>query len=81
MEPYLDKVLHVHHYMDDILIWGNSSTSSSSLKDQLIPSLSSLGFKVAPHNIQLTLPITFLGTEITYHSMPAKTKSYLSSKI
>jgi hypothetical protein len=51
-KPYLDKRLNIHHYMDDTLLWEDSSTSPSHLKDQLIPSLSALGFKLAhcPHS-------------------------------
>lgn len=43
---------------------GNSSASPSQHKDQRIPSLSALGFKIAPHKIQLIFSIAFLGTEI-----------------
>ena len=69
LKPYLDKGLNIYHYMDDILVWGDSSTFPSQLKDQLIPSLSALGFKIAPHKIQLILPIAFLGTEISLTSI------------
>lgn len=69
LKPYLDKGLNVYHYMDDILVWGDASTSPSQLKDQLIPSLTALGFKIAPHKIQLIPPITFLGTEISLTSI------------
>lgn len=48
--------------MDDILVWGDFSTPSH-LKDQLIPSLSSLQFKIAPHKMYLILPIAFLRTQ------------------
>jgi hypothetical protein len=51
LKPYLDKGLSIYHYMDDILVWGDSFTSPSELKDQLISSLSALGFKIAPHKI------------------------------
>jgi hypothetical protein len=29
LKPYLAKGLNIYHYMDDILVWGDSSTSSS----------------------------------------------------
>ena len=82
LKPYLDKGLNIYHYMDDILVWGDSSTSPSQLKDQIIPSLSVLGFKIAPYKIQLILPIAFLGTEIfPYLSTSPQTHPFLPSKI
>jgi hypothetical protein len=69
LKHYLDKGLNIYHYMDDILIWGDSSTSPSQLKDQLIPPLSVLGFKIIPHKNQLILPIAFLGTKISLTSI------------
>jgi hypothetical protein len=54
--------------MDDILVWGDFSTTPSQLKDQLVPYLSALGFKISPHKIQL-LHIAFLGTEILLTSI------------
>jgi hypothetical protein len=48
LKPYLDKGLSIYHYMV-ILVCGDSSTSPSEIKDQLIPSLSALRFKIAPH--------------------------------
>ena len=55
--------------MDDIVIWGDSSTFPSKLKDQIIPSLTALGFQIALYKIQLILPIEFLGTEISFNSI------------
>jgi hypothetical protein len=69
LKPHFERRLNIHHYMDDILVWGDSSISAFQLKDQLIPSLSALGFKITPHKIQLVLPITFLGTEISLISI------------
>ena len=69
LKPYLVKGLNIYHYMDDILVWGDSSTFPSQLKDQLTPSLSVLGFKIAPHKTQLTLPIAVLGTETSLTSI------------
>jgi hypothetical protein len=69
MKPYLDKWLNIYHSMDDILVWRESSTSPSQLKDQPIPSLSSLRFKIALHKIQHILPIAFLRTETSLNSV------------
>ena len=69
LKPYLDRGFNIYHYMYDILVWGDSSTSPSQLKDQLTPSLSVLGFKIAPHKTQLTLPIAVLGTETSLTSI------------
>lgn len=75
LRPYLDKGLHSYHYMDDTLVWEDSSPSSSQLKDHLISSLSSLRLKIAPHKIQLSLPIGIPGdrnflTSILSFSLP-----------
>jgi hypothetical protein len=59
LKPYLDKGLNIYHYMDNSLVWGDSSTSASQLKEQLILSISALGLKIALHKIQLILPIAF----------------------
>jgi hypothetical protein len=69
LKPNLDKGLNIYHYMDDILVWGDSSTSTSQLRDQLIPSLYALGLKIAPHKIQLIPSIAFLGTDISLTSI------------
>ena len=69
LKPYLDRGFNIYHYMYDILVWGDSSTSPSQLKDQLTPSLSVLGFKIAPHKIQLIPPIAFLKTELSLTSI------------
>jgi hypothetical protein len=55
--------------MDNILIWVDSATSPSQLKDQLIPSLFAVGFKISPHKIQRIPPIAFLGTVISLTSI------------
>lgn len=47
----------------------STSTSPSQLKGQLIPFLTTLGFKIVPHKIQLIVPITFLGTELSLTSI------------
>ena len=82
LKPYVDKGLNIYHYMDHILVWGDSSTFPSQLKDQLIPSLFALGFKIVPHKIQLALPIAFLGTEISFTSIyPRKPTLSLPQKL
>lgn len=43
--------------------------SPPQLKDQPIPSLFALAFKIAPHKIELTLPITILEKEISVISI------------
>ena len=69
LKIYLDRGFDIYHYMDDILVWGDSSTSPSQFKEQLILSLSALGFEINSHKIQLIAPITFLLAEISLTSI------------
>lgn len=55
--------------MDDILEWGDSSPSVFQCKDQLTPSLFSLGFIVTLHKKQLTWSRKFLEMEISLTSV------------
>lgn len=65
LKLYLDKLLNICHYTEGIQIWGDSSTSSSKYENQLLSSLSTLGFKISPHTLQLILPISLLGRDIS----------------
>ena len=82
LKCYLDKELSIYYYMDDILVWGDFSTSPSQLKYQLIPSLTSLGFKIAPPKIQIILPTVFFRTRnLLYLNRPSQTHLFLLSKL
>ena len=65
LKPHMEQGLQVFHYMDDILIWDKSSIDPATLKDRLIPSLETFGFKIAHAKVQMIPPIHFLGTKIS----------------
>jgi hypothetical protein len=64
-KPYLDKGLNLYHYLDDILISGDSSTSLSQLNAfPICPRIQN-----SPSQNPTYLPIQFLGTEISLTSI------------
>lgn len=65
LAPFLEKGLHIYHYMDDLLVWKSQNTSLPILRDQIVSTLEAKGFKIAPDKIQTIPPITFLGTDIS----------------
>lgn len=76
LKPVIKSGRHIYHYMDDPLMWldekEDQKLTLEGLKQEGTKALKDRGL-FTEDKIQLFLPITFLGTEITLTSLrPAK---------
>ena len=58
------KQVYMIHYMDDILIAHPDRAHLQTVLQDLTQALSARGLKIAPENIQINPPITYLGRVI-----------------
>lgn len=56
--------LYIIHYMDDILLAGPYEDQLSTITQELVHNLTTLGLKIAPEEIQKQPPFLFLGFEL-----------------